>query len=215
MRRVGNWESASKVIHGEGENMRGDHPDSAPPDEFLRDSGAEDTDGPKDASGAEDTDGDAVAQAPAVDAQARQDEVNSLRTKWLRALADLDNYKKRVEREKARWTAEAREEVLLSLLDLADDFERAIASGRESGVPPDDPFRAGVEMILERLRGILRKYDVTPIETEGAGFDPSLHEAVAHVDSDQHGADEIVEEVRKGYKVGDRLLRCSRVVVAK
>lgn len=153
--------------------------------------------------------------AGADDPEALRDEVAAMRTKWLRALADLENYRKRVEKERGRWSAEAREEVLMSLLEVADDFERAIAFGDETGVPPDDPFRAGVELILERLREILRKYDVTPIETRGAGFDPSLHEAVAHVDSDTHGTDQIVEEVRKGYMMGDRLLRCSRVVVAK
>jgi len=190
---------ASKERHGERKDMRSDPPESAAPEEPLDDSSVDDVDGVVDGG----------------DVESLRDEVSALRTKWLRALADLDNYKKRVERQKARWTADAREDVLLSLLDLADDLERAIASGKESGVPPDDPFRTGVEMILDRLREILRKYDVTPIETEGAGFDPSLHEAVAHVDSDEHGADEIVEEIRRGYMVGDRLLRCSRVVVAK
>lgn len=149
------------------------------------------------------------------DIESLRAEVSALRTKWLRALADFDNYKKRVERDRGRWSAEAREQVLLSLLELADDFERAIASGDDDGVPPDDPFRAGIEMILGRLREILRKYDVSPIETRGAGFDPALHEAVAHVDSDGHDTDEIVKEVQKGYMVGDKLLRCSRVVVAK
>ena len=111
--------------------------------------------------------------------------------------------------------AEAREGILLSLLEVVDDFERAVACGDDTGLPPGDPFRAGVELILERLKDVLEKNGVTPIDTCGVGFDPTLHEAVAHIESDGHGSDQVVEEVRRGYKLGDRLLRCSRVVVAK
>ncbi len=147
--------------------------------------------------------------------EALREDISALNTRWMRALADLDNYKKRVERERARWAAEAREEILLSLLEVTDDFERAVASGDDSGLAPDDPFRAGVELILDRLREVLWKNGVTPIDICEAGFDPMVHEAVAHVESDDHESDQIVEEVRRGYMLGDRLLRCSRVIVAK
>jgi molecular chaperone GrpE len=144
-----------------------------------------------------------------------REELRVLNTKWMRALADLDNYKKRVERDRGRRAAEAREGILLSLLEVVDDFERAVACGDDTGLPPEDPFRAGVEIILERLKDVLAKSGVTPIDTCGVGFDPTFHEAVAHIESEDHGSDQVVEEVRRGYRIGDRLLRCSRVVVAK
>ncbi|MFH1502009.1 MAG: nucleotide exchange factor GrpE [Candidatus Eisenbacteria bacterium] len=149
------------------------------------------------------------------DVEGLREELRVLNTKWMRALADLDNYKKRVQRERGRWVVEAREDILLSLLEVVDDLERAVAGGDDSGTPADDPFRAGVELILQRLHGVLAKNGVTPIDTRGADFDPTVHEAVAHVESDGHESDKVVEEVGRGYMVGDRVLRHSRVVVAK
>jgi molecular chaperone GrpE len=135
--------------------------------------------------------------------------------KWLRTLADLDNYKKRIERERARWSDEAREEILLEVVDVVDDFERAVACGEDQGPPADDPYRRGVELILQRLRAVLEKNGVHAIDTCGAEFDPSLHEAVSQVETGAHESNQIVEEVRRGYTLGGRLLRCSRVIVEK
>ncbi len=147
--------------------------------------------------------------------QGLRDELSELNGKRLRALADLDNYKKRIERERRRWADDAREALLLSLLDVVDDFERAVACGEEMVSPPDDPLRQGVALILRRLLDILDKNNVRPIDTCGAEFDPAFHEAVGQVESDDHESDEIVEELRRGYLLGDRLLRCSRVIVAR
>jgi molecular chaperone GrpE len=144
-----------------------------------------------------------------------REEVRALGTKWKRALADLENYKKRVERERRRKALEAREDLLLSLVEIADDFERAVAYGADSGLPEDDPYRAGVELTLKRVLDVLERHGVRPIETVGSSFDPAVHEAVAHVESPDHGTDEIIEEISKGYMVDDRPLRCARVVVAK
>jgi len=144
-----------------------------------------------------------------------RDELEEVNRKWLRALADLDNYKKRIERDRCRWSETAREEILLDLLEVVDNFERAVACGDAPGPAPDDPFRQGVELILEHLKSILRKNGVEAIDTCGAEFDPNLHEAIGHVESAEHESNQIVEEERKGYTMGERLLRCSRVVVAK
>ena len=81
---------------------------------------------------------------------ALREELSELNGKWLRALADLDNYRKRIERERLRWAEGAREGLLLSLVEIVDDFERAIACG-DVAPPSDEPFRAGVELILKRL----------------------------------------------------------------
>ncbi len=160
------------------------------------------------------TENDAYEVAEA-DIEGLRDELSELNTKWLRALADLENYKRRVEREKRRWTREAKEEVLLPLLDVIDNFERAVTCDIPGAPEPDDPYRQGVEMILKHLRSVLSSQGVEPIEACGAEFDPNLHEAVQQVESEEHRSNEIVEEVQKGYTMGDRLLRCSRVVVAK
>ena len=144
-----------------------------------------------------------------------RDELSQVNAKWLRALADLDNYKKRIERDRCRWAEAAREEILLDLLEVVDNFERAVACGDDAAPPADDPYRTGVELILEHLKSILAKNDVRPIDTCGAEFDPAFHEAVGHVESAEHESNQIVEEERRGYTLGDRLLRCSRVIVAK
>ena len=139
-------------------------------------------------------------------------ELDELNGKWLRALADLDNYRKRVERDRRRWTEAAREEIIVDLLEVVDNFERALACEE-----PEDggSFREGVELILKHLTDILRKHGVTPITTRECEFDPNLHEAVGSVDSPEHDSNHIVEETQRGYMLGDRLLRCAKVIVSK
>lgn len=155
------------------------------------------------------------------DALAIDDEIDGLRAeladlnnKWMRALADLDNYKKRVQRDRCRWADAAREEIILDLLEVVDNFERALAcEGTDASDP--GPLREGVELILRQLTDVLRRHGVTPIKAEGCEFDPNVHEAVGHIESDSCGTNEIIEETLKGYMLGDRPLRCSKVVVAK
>jgi molecular chaperone GrpE len=145
---------------------------------------------------------------------ALKQELADLNAKWLRALADLDNYRKRTERDRCRWSEQAREGILLDLVGIMDDLERALAScdgAPDAGVA----LRDGVELIRRRLAQVLEKNGVLPIDTEGAEFDPALHEAVCQVESDEHDSNRIVSETQRGYRLGDRLLRCSKVVVAR
>lgn len=175
----------------------------------------ESRDEPSEAGIASTEGGDAgAAEAVPSDVESLRGELSELNAKWLRALADLDNYRKRVDRERTRWGDDAREALLLSILDVVDDFERAVSCGGVDPTP-DDPFRQGVELILRRLLDVLEKNGVRAIDTCGAEFDPAIHEAVGQVASEDHDSNEIVEELRRGYMLGDRLLRCSRVVVAK
>ncbi len=158
------------------------------------------------------------ADEPAVeevsDLDALQEELSEANKKWLRALADLDNYRKRVEREKARWDVESREGILLPLLEVIDNFERALSEETSDESGEDVPFREGVELIFRHLLVVLEKAGVRPVETDGMGFDPNIHEAVGSVPSDEHEPDEIVQVMQKGYTLGERLLRPSRVIVA-
>jgi molecular chaperone GrpE len=148
------------------------------------------------------------------DLDALRSELAEANTKWLRALADLDNYRKRVDREKARWDVESRETVILPLLDVVDNFERALDGEASGGSASDVPFREGVELIFRHLMDVLEKAGVRPVETEGVAFDPNVHEAVGRVESDEHAPDEIVQVMQKGYTLGERLLRPSRVIIA-
>ena len=151
-------------------------------------------------------------EAEIEDLRAELDELNG---KWLRALADLDNYRKRVERDRRRWSGAAREEVILDLLDVMDNFERALACDDPEGSSTGGSLRDGVELILKQLTDVLRKHGVTPIVTRACEFDPNFHEAVGHVESAEHDPDHVVEETQRGYLLGEKLLRCSKVIVSK
>ncbi len=160
-------------------------------------------------------DGEPGALDIAEDIENLRVELADVNKKWLRALADLDNYKKRIERDRARWGQQTKEAILLDLLDLMDNFERAVACEDPGSPPPDDPFRQGVELILGHLADILEKNGVRPLDSCGTEFDPNVHEAVSQLESEEHESNQIVQEIRRGYMLGDKLLRCSRVIVAK
>jgi molecular chaperone GrpE len=130
----------------------------------------------------------------------------------LRKTAEFDNYRKRVERERRELADWAAADVLTDLVAVVDDFERALASD----APADgDAYRTGVEIIYRQLQDLLRKRGATTIESVGADFDPHLHQAVAYEETPGAREGEIVGELRKGYRLGDRLLRPAMVKVAK
>lgn len=129
----------------------------------------------------------------------------------LRKTAEFDNYRKRTDRERQQLSEAAAADLLQDLLPLVDDMERAL------GVKSDDAdaIRKGVELIHKQLLEILRKRGVRPIEALGADFDPHYHMAVAHEPANDRREGEVIEEFRRGYMLGDRLLRPAMVKVAK
>lgn len=129
----------------------------------------------------------------------------------LRMTADFDNYRKRTDRERRDLADHAAMALLKDLLPLVDDLERALAANARNG----DIDRRGVEIIHKQLLDLLTARAVTPIEALGADFDPHLHQAVAHEPSETHRDGEVIEELRRGYTLRDRLLRASMVKVAK
>jgi molecular chaperone GrpE len=139
-------------------------------------------------------------------------ERNELKDLLLRKIAEFDNYRKRTERERREREADAAVDLLTELLPLVDDFERALASDADGG---PDPFRAGIEIIYRQLTDLLRKRGVVAIEARGHDFDPHFHQAVEHVASPGHRDGEVVDELRRGYLLGERLLRPAMVRVAK
>jgi molecular chaperone GrpE len=132
--------------------------------------------------------------------------------RFLRKSAEFDNYRKRIERERREQSAQALVDLLLELLPIVDDFDRAliVEAGDEA-----EPYRKGIELIHAKLNDLLRKHRVRPIDAIGADFDPNLHQAVVHEASPGHRDGEIIDELRRGYMMGDRLLRPSMVKVAK
>ena len=146
---------------------------------------------------------------PASQVQKERDE---LYDRLLRKTAEFDNYRKRIDRERKDFTEWAAAEVLNDLLAVMDDFDRALAADAPASA---QVYKTGVELIHRALVDLVRKRGVTPIQAVGAEFDPHLHQAVAY--DAVHGAreGEVVEELRKGYMLGDRLLRPALVKVAK
>lgn len=131
----------------------------------------------------------------------------------LRKSAEFDNYRKRVERERQTLADAAASGIIEELLPLLDDLERALKS--DSGPEGADAYRRGVELIQRQLSETLRKRGVRPVEALGADFDPHYHQAVSHEAAEGRREGEIIEEFRRGYMLGDRLLRPSMVKVAK
>jgi molecular chaperone GrpE len=145
-------------------------------------------------------------------AAALEHERDTLRDQLLRKAAEFDNYRKRVERERREFVDFAAQDLLLELLPIIDNFERALAAG----VPPDaDAYRGGVELIYKQLQELLRKRGVTTFQSVGADFDPNVHQAIAHELSEAHRDGEVMAELQRGYRLGERLLREAMVKVAK
>jgi molecular chaperone GrpE len=137
-------------------------------------------------------------------------ERDALQDRLLRTAAEFDNYRKRMDRERRELAEYTAGEAIKDLLPIIDNLERALQAAAQ-----DDPLRKGVELIHKQMLEILRRRGVTPIEALGADFDPNVHEAVTQEESAQHREGEVMEELQRGYKVGDRLLRPAMVKVAK
>jgi molecular chaperone GrpE len=145
-------------------------------------------------------------------AQLRQ-ERDDYYDRLLRKTAEFDNYRKRTDRERQQLAEAAAADLLEELLPLVDDMERALKA--DPGTEATNAIRKGVELIHKQLLETLRKRGVKPIESLGADFDPHFHMAVAHEPADGRREGEVIEEFRRGYLLGDRLLRPAMVKVAK
>ena len=141
-----------------------------------------------------------------------QRERDDYHDRWMRKTAEFDNYRKRIERERREQADQKVVDVLLELLSVVDDFERALTVDAEGGAVA---YRKGIELIHSKLHDLLRKHGVRPIESLGAEFDPNVHQAVLSEASPGHREGEVIEELRRGYMIGDKLLRPAMVKVAK
>ena len=143
-----------------------------------------------------------------VEENSSKKELEELNDKYLRLVAEYDNYRKRTAKEKEAIYPEAKVSVISSFLPVLDNLERALATAG------DDPVYEGVKMISKQFVETLKAAGVEEIPALGEKFDPNFHNAVMHVDDDNFGENEIVEEFQKGYKMGDRIIRYSMVKVA-
>jgi molecular chaperone GrpE len=133
--------------------------------------------------------------------------------KFVRERADLENYRKRVQKEKEEIQKYGNESLVMEILPAIDNMERALAL-----TPSDsqDPIITGIRMTLDMLLGSMRKFGVVPLETvAGKPFDPSLHQAMSQVEAEGVTTNSIVDIFQKGYMLNDRLLRPAMVTVAK
>ncbi|MEZ5290445.1 MAG: nucleotide exchange factor GrpE [Vicinamibacterales bacterium] len=153
-----------------------------------------------------------ATEASASPLDALQREKDELYDRLLRKTAEFDNFKKRTERERREFADWAAAELIGEVLAVVDDFERALAV---EAPPEAAKYREGVEIIHRQLLDLVKKRGVQPIETLGADFDPAWHQAVAYDESPGARDGEIVAELRRGYRLGDRLLRPALVRVAK
>src|SRR5262245_7048629 len=141
-----------------------------------------------------------------------QRERDDYHDRWMRKAAEFDNYRRRVERERREQADQAVVDLLQELLLVVDDFDLALTVDAGEGAAA---YRKGVELIHAKLHDLLRKQGVKPIEAVGTDFDPNMHQAVLHEVSPGHRDGEVIGEMRKGYTIGERLLRPAMVKVAK
>ena len=155
---------------------------------------------------------------------AKTAELAEAKDQLLRERAELENFKRRMQREKNESLRYASEHLLRDMLPVLDNLERAVeAASSPEAHSPDAAVQAsrveslvtGVKMVLHQFRETLARFGVTRIESTGQHFDPSHHEAVAHVETDQQPAGAVVDEHASGYRLHERLLRPAQVTVAK
>ena len=153
-----------------------------------------------------------AAAAEAVTAEqvaALEAELAAEKDRYLRLLAEYDNYRRRCAKERENLASDARADTITKFLPVYDNLARALA--QETA---DEAYRKGVEMIMTQFLTVLEKMGAAPMESLGQRFDPTLHNAVMHTDDEEKGENEIVEEFQKGFVLGDKVIRFAMVRVA-
>lgn len=139
----------------------------------------------------------------------KQQEIDALNDRYKRVLAEFENFKKRSGKERETLYNSILGDVVESFLPIVDNLENAVKAETQ-----DEEYRKGVELVLKQFKDILKAKGVEEIPAIGETFDPSLHEAVSSIQDPSKNAQEIVQEYRKGYKIGSRVIRHSMVIVA-
>lgn len=139
----------------------------------------------------------------------KQQELDEITDRYKRVLAEFENFKKRSQKEREGLYNSILSDVITVILPVVDNLENAVKAETE-----DVKYKEGIELVLKQLKDVLASKGIEEIQAIGETFDPSLHEAVSSIQDDSKGQQEIVEEYRKGYKIGSKVIRHSMVVVA-
>lgn len=143
-----------------------------------------------------------------VDVQKLQDDLDNTTDRLKRLMAEFDNYKKRALKERETLYNSLVADIIMSFLPVMDNLEKAINTNTV-----DEGYKQGMELVAKQFKDVLNSFGLEEIKTEGEVFDPSLHEAVSSIHDDTKKSQEIVEEFRKGYKIGEKVIRHAMVVV--
>ena len=156
----------------------------------------------------EDAEADEEAEAQAEEKEANPED-EALNERYLRLMADFQNFKRRTEKEKSDIYAFANEKIIGELLNVIDNFERAMASGNA-----EDNFYKGMEMILKQLLGVIEKAGASEIKALGEDFDPNFHNAIMMEDSTEYESGKVTGVLQKGYVLNNKVIRPAMVKVA-
>ena len=141
--------------------------------------------------------------------ESQKAEIDEKEDRLKRLMAEFDNFKKRSAKEREGLYSSLVSDIAISLLPVIDNLEKAVSVQTE-----DNNYKVGVELVLKQFKDVLKSNGINEIEAVGKTFDPQLHEAVSSVEDSELGVQEIKEEYRKGYIIGDKVIRHSLVVVA-
>jgi molecular chaperone GrpE len=162
---------------------------------------------------------DSMSETPATEPdpmEALRARVAELEDQRLRALAEVDNTRKRLNRQMDEALRSANDRLLVEMLEVVDNFDRALKHTDGNGASDDvKAVRSGMELIYNQMMGVLSRYDVRPMESVGRAFDPTYHEALAHIESADFDEGVVAAEINRGYMIGARVLRHARVAVSK
>ena len=145
--------------------------------------------------------------------KALEQEKNDLSDRLLRTMAEFDNYRKRVTREKEGLIKYGTERIAFEILPVVDNFERALEQSHQATDP--GALVDGLKMILKQLMAALEKFEIKPFHSIGEQFNPEIHEAMAQQEHPDHEDNTVIEQFQKGYMLGERMLRPARVLVSR
>ena len=158
---------------------------------------------------------DASGAPAGADVEALKNKANENWERYVRLAAEFDNFKKRAAREREDAIRYANQALIAKVLPVLDNFEMALAAATNTPGENTGSLQTGVNMILSQLKAVLAEAGVEEIDATGQMFNPTLHEAVSQQVSSTVPEGQVVQQLRKGYKLRDRLLRAATVVVAK
>ena len=155
---------------------------------------------------------DNASEATAEDNSKKAETEENSDAKYLRLMAEFQNYKKRVAKEKSDIHSYANEKIVTELLEVLDNFERALASDNSTDV---EGYAQGMKLIFDQLLGVLTKSGLVEVKALGEEFDPNMHNAVMTADSEEYDSNKVCSVLQKGYTLNGKVIRPSMVTVAK